>query len=133
MLAARRWFVAHYTPKPDAKYRYVDAYTMVYTYMHICVYLHVFVVWFCPHISLLSQQPPLTTQKYRSPITPLQKSIPQSNSMLCLAWAGGNSSVYKTWRLPDVEILAVELPGRNAYVYHICIDCVCLFLLTWYI
>lgn len=36
--------------------------------------------------------------------------------MLCLAWAGGNSSIYKDWRIPDVEILAVELPGRNACV-----------------
>ncbi|EWM21085.1 thioesterase [Nannochloropsis gaditana] len=37
--------------------------------------------------------------------------------MLCLAWAGGNSSIYRTWDLgSEVEVVAVELPGRNARV-----------------
>ncbi|GAB5034910.1 microcystin synthetase-associated thioesterase [Nannochloropsis oceanica] len=37
--------------------------------------------------------------------------------MICLAWAGGNSTIYRSWDLgPDIETVAVELPGRNARI-----------------
>jgi hypothetical protein len=36
--------------------------------------------------------------------------------MVCLAWAGGNSAIYRDWEFQGVEVCAVELPGRLAYV-----------------
>lgn len=37
--------------------------------------------------------------------------------MVCLHWAGGNASIYRAWDLgPNVEVVAIELPGRQAYV-----------------
>jgi hypothetical protein len=36
--------------------------------------------------------------------------------MVCLPWAGGNSTIFVGWDLPDVEIVAVELPGRQGWV-----------------
>jgi surfactin synthase thioesterase subunit len=32
--------------------------------------------------------------------------------MVCMAWAGGNSTSYRNWDLPDTEVIFVELPGR---------------------
>lgn len=35
--------------------------------------------------------------------------------LVCLHWAGGNSSIYRAWDLgPAVEVVAIELPGRQA-------------------
>lgn len=34
--------------------------------------------------------------------------------LICLAWAGGNSSIYRDWEFAGVEVCAVELPGRLA-------------------
>lgn len=34
--------------------------------------------------------------------------------MICLPWAGGNSTAYRNWEVPKVEVVAIELPGRNA-------------------
>lgn len=34
--------------------------------------------------------------------------------VVCLGWAGSNSNAFKTWEIPGAEVLAVELPARNA-------------------
>lgn len=33
---------------------------------------------------------------------------------ICLAWAGSSANVFNTWQVKDAEIIAVELPARNA-------------------
>lgn len=33
--------------------------------------------------------------------------------LVCLTWAGGLSSVFHYWNIPNVEIVAVPLPGRE--------------------
>ncbi|GAB5033047.1 thioesterase, partial [Nannochloropsis oceanica] len=42
---------------------------------------------------------------------------PEANyRLLCLAWAGGNSSLYEKWKVEGCEVVAVELPGRNGRI-----------------
>ena len=33
--------------------------------------------------------------------------------LLCVPYAGGGAAIFRAWRLPDVEILAARLPGRE--------------------
>ncbi len=140
VVAARKWFVAHHapSPRPDAKYRFVGVYMLVC--MRICMPPLFFPFFFrSPHpLTITTQRGRGATRPYHPPPPNTHthtylnnNSMPRliihtphphttttttttTNSMLCLAWAGGNSALFKSWRIPDVEILAVELPGRNA-------------------
>lgn len=51
-------------------------------------------------------------------ITRPQESTTARVSLLCLSYAGGGASTFREWpgRLPGIEVLAVQLPGRETRV-----------------